>query len=204
MSTTTSTTTTAVRQLKIKAGECIVMPGNAKIQQVLASSNGVGVSSPDCPELADEIENKIVPVECFIIHIVMDDRASDSETSTWTANETVYGTDGISVNGVFYSFNTGIGDGGDLFMGSMANFINGHPVMSSLLLNATAAHGGSQRGGIATLCFKTLPSIAKDVYIQVTSGVAAFGSGNEPYANAKFYAVPYDSYNKAYKCSCSA
>lgn len=202
MATTTSTTTTKERQVKIKAGECLVLPGNSKITTVLTSSNGISISSPDCPDLADEIESKIVPLECYIIHIVISDKESDNEAHAWEANVKVSGTDGISVNGVFYSYNTGVGDGGDLFIGSMKDWINGHPVLSNLLISCTHAQEGSNRGGIATLCFKTIPKIAETVYIQVSTSIPVWGP-NEPYTNARFYAVPYDQYNKHQKCSCS-
>lgn len=174
MSTTTSTTTTAVRQLKIRAGECIVMPGNAKIQTVYASSDNISVDSADCPELADDITNKIEVAECFIMGLIFHhDEVRPVEP--WTNDRSTI--TGLWVGNKFYSsglsLGQDIGDGGDCSLQSIKSVMQNNAdlkdVITCIGLNS-GANGSANTGGVCTICFKTLPSIAKDMYIEVVTG----------------------------------
>jgi len=174
MSTTTSTTTTPLRSLKIKANECIVMPGNAKIKTVYASSNNIDVESADCPDLADDIVNKIEVAECYIMGLIFH-HDDNRFVEPWTNDRTTI--QGLWVGDKFYSSGLGngndIGDGGDCSLQSIRSIMQNNADLKDVITCiglASGANGEKDTGGACTICFKTLPSIAKTMYIQTTTG----------------------------------
>ena len=48
-----------VNTIKVKAGECVILPGNAVITNAFTLGADPSVDSPDCPDLADAIQQVI-------------------------------------------------------------------------------------------------------------------------------------------------
>lgn len=193
----TTTTTTCVPtylSVTLQAGNKFILPPGATI---------VGVSDitkiqSDCADLS-----QVEELECYIISInAADDQ--DSQSPAWSNDTTTL--DGIYVGGIFYDFGipkgSWIGDGGDVRTDNLANWINTHPVLSNLLTCTGYSYGedpggGQERGGVGTICFKTIPSLASTISIKVDTGVPGFGN-----STGYFKAIPIASYNTEFKCNC--
>jgi hypothetical protein len=191
----TTTTTTCIPNyvsITLQQGNSLILPPGATIVSV----SDITKIQSDCADL-----NNIEELECYIISInAADDGGSTSPA--WSNDTTTL--DGIYVGGIFYDFGVGqgawIGDGGDVFTGSIATWINTHPVLSSLLTctgSASQQDSPGTRGGVGTLCFKTIPSLASTIYIKVDTGVPSNGS-----SYGYFPARPIADYTNEAKCNC--
>jgi hypothetical protein len=145
-------------------GQQFTLPPGATI--IAATSTSAFTSTCPIPTLE-------VP-ECYIIGIIM--HHNDNRfVEPWTNNRTRI--DGIFVGGVFYDFGFGtgayIGDGGDVNLNGVSTYIQNNPSLKGLITcigTNSGANGPKDTGGVGTICFKTIPSVAKTMSIQVTTG----------------------------------
>lgn len=71
-----STTT----MVKVRAGECIILPGNAKIISAITAGADPTVDSTDCPQLADDIQTAIDSNNFVTYYVRFHDSNSASTT----------------------------------------------------------------------------------------------------------------------------
>lgn len=166
--------------ITLKAGEKFILPAGATIVSSTAGASAL-TSKDDCADLT-----KVEVPECYLVAWGGNYNLNNA-TQIWTNDNTVF--TGITMGGTFFgSGNIGIlNDQGGGDPGGMVNWINNHPTFKNIIqcigtgsssdLPPASFFGGQARGGIGTLCFKTVPSIADSLYFHVfTEG--AGGSGN--------------------------
>ena len=176
----------------LQPGEQFTLPPGAEIISV---SNLANVSS-SC-----EIPTNLETLACYIIAINAADDAN-SQSPAWSNDTTTL--NGIFVGGTFYSFGLNLGDwigaGGDVETNNLQNWITTHATLSTILTCTGSASGQDSpgtRGGVGTICFKTIPSLASDMYIKVSTSVPGHGS-----SFAFFPARPIADYTSEHKCNC--
>lgn len=150
----------------LAAGQQFTLPPGSTI---ISASDPNAITST-CP-----IPTLEVP-QCYIIGLIMHHNEGDGDPiDPWTNDRTRI--DGISVGGTFYDFGfgngQGIGDGGDVFLGDAKNYIQNNASLNGLIRCIgvqDGANGNRNTGGVGTICFRTIPSVAETMYIQVTTG----------------------------------
>jgi len=151
--------------VRLAPGQQFTLPPGATL---IAATNPTAFTST-CP-----IPTLETP-ECYIIGLIMHHEERPPVTEPWTNDRTRI--DGISIGGVFYNFgfatNAYISSSGTVDLTGVQNYIQNNPSLNGLITcigTASGADGGRNTGGVGTICFKTVPSVASTMYIQVTTG----------------------------------
>lgn len=178
------------KSVTLAAGEQFNLPPGA----VLVAATDESAISSTCP--IPELEE----LKCYIIAAYASDEVGCG-TGVWEgdANATI---SGITIAGTYYSLNVGSNDSGSFYMDQVVNWINSNPSYSGMLQNASYGRDwdGNCRGGVATLCFKTIPSIAENTYLHLNTSLVSPGNSG---IDTRAYAMDYGSFSGSAKCGCS-
>jgi hypothetical protein len=185
----------AYRSITLAPKETYVLPAGAQI--VSATDPNLITSLNDCANL-DNLE----ALECYVIPLVATDADSLDSQSAWMY-EAPTKIIGLYVAGVKYVLNIGMTPDGAFFVEQVEAFIEANSTLNGILIEVTSSRDDSAtRGGIATLCFKTLPSIATDMYIEVQTNLLDPGG----YTILRGYPIPYAdfTYSGDGMCACTS
>lgn len=181
------------KTITLVPGEQFILPPGAEI---------IGVSDTTALEVTNGCTalDKLESLECYTVAFV----AADSHDSTTHVGEpSVNKIRGLYVNNTWYDWGEIIANSCGAFpMDQIANRINQDPVLSNFIFpKNTFIDQDCDNGGIGTMCFKTYPSLAKDMYflrIWYLLGVGA----PEPYEMARVYPVKSSDYTSVGACGC--
>lgn len=189
----------AYRSITLQAGESYVLPPGAEI--ISATDPTLIESVNDCANL-DNIEE----LQCYIFVLIGGKNLGlYTPTVPWQSGSETQ-VNSLTVGQIVYSnVSATMGDAGDYFTSSLASIINADQNLNGILLDVTSQwqdDDGSDRGAVATLCFKTVPSLASQMYLTIQTRLIDTPPV-ETRAYAKVYPIPWDDYTGYGKCSCS-
>lgn len=197
--TTTKACDPSYVSLTLKAGEKFVLPSGATI---ISSTAGAAALESDCADINVEVP------ECYLFAWGGANNLNDA-TSMWSSDRTTFR--GITLANTFYPHpsppNILNGDGG-ILASPVRDWIQNHPVLKNLLScfgSASSSDGGNKRrGGVGSLCFKTIPSIGNTLFMHVQTGAEASDSGGGGPVNVLIQAQTKGSYpGPRGVCNCS-
>ena len=178
--------------ITLQPGEQFSLPPGATLLSV--TDVGAITSTCDIPPLES--------LACYIIPVYAADEVGCG-TGVWEGGDNA-SLLGISVAGVYYEFPSPIPatSSGAFYTNLVSDFITSNSTLSGLLLDPThdADADDACRGGAATVCFKTIPSIAPTIYIQLSTSLV---SPSNVGMDTRAYAIPYADFTGTAKCACS-
>jgi hypothetical protein len=190
----------AIRSITLQAGESYVLPPGAEI--ISATDVTLIQSNNDCANL-DNVED----LNCYIF-VLIGGKNEGSDSNPWQTDAETR-VNSLTVGQIIYSNVTaGMGDAGNYFTDQLASIISADQNLNGILLDPTSAWAvdtetspDNTRGAVATLCFKTVPSLAAEMYLTIQTRLAATPSPT--FAFAKVYPILYTDYTGVGKCSCT-
>lgn len=189
-----------IRSITLQAGESYVLPPGAEI--ISATDIDLIESTNDCANL-DNVED----LNCYIF-VLIGAKEEGSDSNPWQGDSETQ-VNSLTVGQIIYSNVTTImGDAGDYFTDRLASIISADQNLNGILLDPTSAWAvdtetspNNTRGAVATLCFKTVPSLAAQMYLTIQTRLTATPSPT--YAYARVYPILYSDYTGVGKCSCT-
>jgi hypothetical protein len=187
------------RSVSLQAGESFTLPPGAEI----VSATDINAITSTCP-IPDNLES----LECYII-VLLANVDNLTQTYVWEGcgNDCNAYMTSITVGGVTYTFPSAFtaDDRGKFDVGGVASYIASTPAISGMMLSlGTNNDYDYPRGGVATLCFKTTPSIAAETYLTLTTSLLGLGTP-EPVTTVRVYAQKLSDYSGgAGTCACAA
>lgn len=191
----------AIKAITLAPGESYVLPPGADVLSV--SVPGVVTAEKGCTDLENLEE-----LTCYIFVLVGHrENGLVTQTFPWeTPNASIIG---ITVNGINYPLTTTMDSAGRFDVGAVGVWINNNPTLQGLFIDISVAsalgdNGGLaiNRGAVTTMCFKTIPSVAKDMYLNVGTVLpnTVNGAATEDW---RVYPVLYAEYTGDGKCACT-
>jgi hypothetical protein len=166
--------------ITLSAGEQFVLPPGAELIYV-SDPNSV-TSDNDCAKL-----NQLEDVECYATILGEAGEGAGSDTVVYDVVQIT----GLRVNNILYNFTTpfDVGDTQAALRACLDSTSFG-PIIIDL---ATGGAGTINRGVVAYVVFKTLPSIANDLYFvgNGTGHVSGDGGGTTPNVPVEFRVITY-------------
>lgn len=187
------------RSVTLQAGESFTLPPGGEI----VSATDLNSITSTCP-LPDNLEE----LECYIF-VLAANVDNLSATYVWEgcgADCNAYMSN-LTVGGITYTFPTALtaDDRGKFDVSGLSAYITGNQSLNGLMLNlGTSTDYAYPNGGVATLCFKTTPSVAQETYLTLSTGVFGIGSP-VPISTVRVYAQKLSDYGGGSgTCSCAA
>jgi hypothetical protein len=179
----------AYRSITLGPLESYVLPAGATI----VSTTGTITSENDCANYSLE------ELACYVIPLVATDADSLDSQSAWMY-EAPTKIIGLVVSGIRYTLDIGMTSDGAFYTDQVQTFIQSNSTLSGMFIDVSSAKDDTNtRGGIATLCFKTIPSIASEMYIEVQTNLLDPGG----YTILRGYPMPYADFNFSGTGMCS-
>lgn len=180
-----------VKAATLVEGEVFVLPPGAVL--ISASDPNLITSTCDIPPLET--------LSCYIIPLVATDADVTDSQSAWMY-EAPTKIISLNVNGISYPLDIGMTTDGAFNVEEVVTFVAGTSELQGMLLDLTSNKADTNtRGGIATLCFKTIPSVATNMYLEVQTNLQDPGG----YTILRGYPMLYSdfSYSGDGLCSCT-
>jgi hypothetical protein len=163
-----------VRAVTLAPNEPFNLPAGAEIISV----TDINSLKSTCP-----IPNNLEELECYIIPIIaVPDRGNDNTypyAGNENLNEGIYRINGMVVTGQNYPLNIAANEDGVFVLTQLASYIQSNASLSSLLLNVDVQTAWDDRldpnGGVATICFRTVPSVAQDMFLSLGTSLVGVG-----------------------------
>jgi len=189
-----------IRSITLQAGESYVLPPGAEI--ISATDIDLIESTNDCANL-DNVED----LNCYIF-VLIGAKETGSDSNPWQEDSETQ-VNSLTVGQIIYSNVTTImGDAGDYFTDRLASIISADQNLNGILLDPTSAwavdtetNPNNSRGAVATLCFKTVPSLAAQMYLTIQTRLE--GTPSPTFAYARVYPILHSDYTGVGKCSCT-
>jgi hypothetical protein len=188
------------KSIILAPGESAVLPAGATVVSISNPAFFTSVNDCAVKDLQD--------LKCYIF-VLVGHRGNGLVTQTFpweTPNASIIG---ITVNGINYPLTTTMDSAGRFDVGAVGVWINNNPTLQGLFIDISVASALGDngnltinRGAVTTMCFKTIPSVAKDMYLNVGTVLpnTVNGAATEDW---RVYPVPYAEYTGDGKCACS-
>jgi hypothetical protein len=175
-----SVQTCVTKSVTLQPGEPFNLPAGAEIIAV----TDINSLSSTCP-LPSDLEE----LECYIaIFIAQDVDGNRPPYQGGDTNEQTFYLRGMVVNGTYYDLNLVPSSPGVFPVNSITSFINNNSNLNSILLSTgTGQAVEANEGAAATICFKTVPSIAQSMYFLLQTYVVGLGPAFEPETTFRIY-----------------
>lgn len=190
------------RAITLQPGESFTLPPGAEI-----------VSATDANSLTSTctIPDNLEELECYIFVLMgAVDSFNANLRAVWETNGSIGPNafiQSITLGGITYDLDPDISgdDRGKFDVGTLAARITSSTALSSLMFDlGTSNTYDYPRGGVATLCFKTIPSVAAETYLTLTTFLLNVGSP-APQTTVRVYAQKLSDYEGVGgTCSCSS
>jgi hypothetical protein len=193
----------AIKAITLAPGESYVLPPGADVLSV--SVPGVVTAEKGCTDLENLEE-----LTCYIFVTVGHQKTPGGGFSTpnfpWEADKA--SITGININGTEYPLTANMTNSGLFDLGVVQSFMAVNTSVQGMFIAPNIQHafgnsGPINRGGVMTLCFKTIPSVAKDIYLNVQSELPGTTTPNTGTKDWRIYAIPYAEYTGDGKCACT-
>jgi hypothetical protein len=183
----------SIQAITIQPGEPFNLPPGAEILSV----SNINSLTSSCP-----LPNNLEEPECYILSFaaverIGNDRPPYQGSSAGDGFGKTFFLRGVYAAGNLYPINITASSEGIFDVNSLATFMQTTPGLAGLFLGigTGSAHEDDDdvRGGIATLCFRAVPSIAESMYIPADTVVIGVGVP-EPDSWMKFYPIKRSDY----------
>jgi hypothetical protein len=163
-----------IRAVTLAPNEPFNLPAGAEIISV----TDINSLKSTCP-----IPSDLEELECYILSFVAldDDGDRPPYNGSDTSSQKTFYIRGVQVGNIFYSLSTAVtaGDNGVFNIGPLVTFMQTTPGLAGLFLDITTAGASvSNKGGIATMCFKAVPSIAANTFIAADTAIIGLNNDN--------------------------
>jgi hypothetical protein len=197
MLVSTSSQNCITRSVTLQPGELFNLPPNAQI----LSATDINSLKSTCP-----LPNDLEQLECYIATFIAQE--VDGNRPPYQGgdeNEQTFYLRGMVVNGTYYDLNLVPSYAGVFPVNSITSFINNNSNLNSILLSTgTGQVVENNEGAAATVCFKTIPSIAQSMYFLLQTYVVGPGTP-EPVTTIRIYPQKRSEYTPtAGTCNCGA
>lgn len=192
-----------IKSVTLAAGESYVLPPGAELIAA-SNTNLITVSPVECTP-TDNLET----FTCYIFAMVGHANNQYVGSAAWT-DETSRINE-FHVGGVINPIDVHMNSKGVWDVLALRSWMITNPAVSGLFLDITTSAGSSEyllanSGGVSTLCFKTIPSVASSMYLSVRSsqpGINVGGTGTGQTKDWRIYPVPLSQYIGANACICT-
>lgn len=189
------------RSVTLAPGEQFNLPPGAE----LLGATTISDITSTCP-----LPSNLEELDCYLFSMLANVENLDA-TYVWEGcgGDCNAYLESITVAGITYPISPALtaDDRGKFDVAGLASFISTNASISGVLLNISGSTDYDYpRGGAATLCFKTFPSVAQDTYVTLATYLQGLGTPT-PSTKVRVYAQLRSDYiaggTPAATCNCS-